>query len=1003
MSVAMGTSVAHGVSVTLLGGFGAAVDGVPVDQRAWRLRKAREIVKLLALAPGHRLHREQVMDVLWRDREPAAAANNLNQAVYAARSALGARAIEVREGMLTLTADVDVDRLERAAAEARRTETPAAYRSALSLYSGELLPENRYDDRVEDRRDQVAELVATLEEQLSRLTDEDGCRPYSLPSDTSSFVGRGRELAELRALSSGTRLLTLVGTGGVGKTRLALELARATEQAYTGGAALVELGLLTDASLVPEAIAAALDVHALSGQSPLEAVVEFLDAWPVLLVIDNCEHLLEAVSGLTGDLLRSTPHLAILATSREPLGAPGEVVFRVPSLDIPDPELGLTSDQLLGFEAVRLFVDRARAGAPGFALDENNASDVARICFRLDGLPLALELAAGRLAALGAAVIAERLDDRFRVLGSAGHASPTRQQTLAATLDWSHDLLHSAERTLFRRLAVFAGSFDLRAVERVCAGGELAAPDIPNLLARLVEKSLIAIDEGSSRQRRFRLLETVHVYAHERLVGAGETQPVQDAHARWALVLAEKRGGSPRLDRDAANMRAALDTLQHRSPADALRLCAALLPFWMRRIDLDEGQRRLQQALAAAPDRTPARSLALLDAAAIEYRSGAIARGLAHAQESYAVAAEIGDARAQWRALQFLGECGLASGDVRGVAIGWLERALELARREAFAAAEATGVHALGIAHWMLGDLVAAEELVALSVERFGALTGSSERITSPVTFAETSQPGGRAGLRVVFEDTLQPFVEISCEAAAGYALASRAGIVRAQGDLTRARLLLDESAARLADCDDEQGESMVLVRRAYLELAAGAIPAARGALDDALELRRRRRDRRGVGLVLTGIGLIDTIAGDYTGAQHYLAEAHEIFRRAGDRWGLASVLWRIADLALARGQLDEAESALQDARGVLGPTQRERWIANTLAGLAEVALRRGDVKRATALLADARERYASRHDALGVADVERRLREVAKCRATMPTRMRHVSGTARTTAAGRH
>ncbi len=825
--------------------------------------------------------------------------------------------------------------------------------------------------------DEVPQLTAEVDGlELTALGSGDADRPSALPADASSFVGRARELAELKALLRSTRLLTLAGTGGVGKTRLALELARAAGQSYPAGAALVELAALADALLVPDAVASALDVRALAEQKLVDALVDFLAPRSLLLVVDNCEHLLAATAGLADTLLRWAPALTILATSREPLRVPGEVVFRVPSLDIPDPEQTLEPDRLLRYEAVRLFVERANAAAPGFALDEENAVDVARICVRLDGLPLALELAAGRLGALAPAAIAERLDDRFSVLRTKSHAAPTRHQTLTATLQWSHDLLEPDERTLFRRLAAFAGGFELEAVERVCAGGDLDAPGIADVLARLVEKSLVAVDERSSSERRYRLLETVRVYAHERLDEVGEAPAVAATHARWALALAEEERGSPRLDHDAANLRVALDTLLDQAPGDALRFCVALWPFWMRRIDLREAQRRFDEALAAAPKRTALRAQTLLAAAAIDFRSGALPQGLALAEESYAVASEIGDAYGEWRALQVMGECGIA-GDSADVAMPWLERALELARREGFGAAEAIGVYSLGVAHWMLGDLVRAEELVARSIELFGALDGSAERIPSPVNIAEirTSQPGGLPGLRVEFEDTLQPFVEISCDAAVSYVLANQAGIARARGDLERARELLDESVARFEDSGDKRGKAAVLVRRAYLELAEDGLAAARGALEEALELRRGHRDRRGVGLVLAGLGLIDTTASDYRSAEVHLAEARDIFRRAGDRWGLANTLWRTADLAYARGSLDDAEAALREARAVLEATGRERWIANTLAGLAEVALLRGDRQRACALFAEARDRYAIRDDAFGVAEVEERLR----------------------------
>ena len=965
--------------MSLLGGFSAAADDVSVPDGAWRLKKARELVKLLALAPGHRLHREQVMEVLWRDRSPAAAANNLHQAVHVARRALGADAIEVREELLQLVADVDVDRFEVAVSDARRLGAPAAYRAALSLYGGELLPENRYDDWAEGRRDELADLAAELEERVALgSTDAAGLPP--LPLDASSFVGREHELAKLKTLLSSTRLLTLSGTGGVGKTRLALELARATEASYSGGAAVVELAALADARIVPDVAAAALDVRAMPGQEPIDALVDFLRPRSTLLVLDNCEHLLAATAGTADMLLRSAPELTILATSREPLRVPGEVVFRVPSLDIPDPEQSLAPQELLRYEAVRLFIDRAVAAAPGFAIDERNVVDVARICFRLDGLPLALELAAGRLGALGPAAIAKRLDDRFRVLRSTSHASPTRQQTLSATLQWSHELLELDERTLFRRLAVFAGDFSLDAAERVCEADDLDGADIADVLARLVEKSLVATENGFSGERRYHLLETVRLYARERLEEADETAVLAERHARWVLALAEKERGSPRLDRDVANMRAALETLLCTRPADALRLCVALWPFWMRRIDLGAAEQRFKAALAAAPERTALRARGLLRAAAVNFRRGELAGGRRLAEESLSIASEIGDAHAEWRAVQFLGELSLVSDDT-DVGMGWLKRGLELARRQAFGPEAAIGVYSLAVAYWILGDLARAEELVSESVSLFGALNGSSERIISPVNMAEirTGPTGGGSRLRVVLEDTLQPFLESSCDAALGYVLVNQAGLFSARGDLARARELLWESTSRFEDLGDGRGKAATLVRRAYLDLAEGDLGAARLALEEALELRREHGDRRGVGLVLVGLGLIDTTAGEHATAEERLTEARTMFRRAGDRWGLASALWRTADLACARDRLDDAETALQEARVVLEATGRERWIANTLTGLAEVTLLRGDVVRARALLCEARDRYAARDDALGVADAEERLRGLAK------------------------
>jgi tetratricopeptide (TPR) repeat protein len=353
---------------------------------------------------------------------------------------------------------------------------------------------------------------------------------------------------------------------------------------------------------------------------------------------------------------------------------------------------------------------------------------------------------------------------------------------------------------------------------------------------------------------------------------------------------------------------------------------------------------------------------------------------MALAEESHGIPVDIEDRRAQWRALQFLGEVGVAS-DAADVALPCLERALAFARSERFAAQASLGVASLGVAHWMLGNLADADRLLDESIAGFRALEDSGETIPSPLNIAEirTDRLERRPGLQLLFEDTLQPFVEVSCETAVSYALANQAGVARGLGDLPRAHALLDESRARFEATEDDAGLATVLVRGAYISFVEGDLGAARRQLQGALELRTRLRDRRGRGLALSGLGLIETTAGERDAAEQYLAEARDIFRRSGDRWGIASTLWRTAHLAITRDELDEAEAALEEAHAVLRVTQRERWIANTLTDLAEVAVLRGDVERAAALLADARDRYAVRDDALGVASVDERLARLAK------------------------
>jgi predicted ATPase len=966
------------VALRLLGGFSASVDGEPVGPRAWRLKKARELIKLLAIASGRRLHREQVMDALWQDHAPGAAANNLYQSVHAARRVLGPSAIVVSDEIVSLSGDVDVDvdRFERAAALAGRERTASACRAALALYTGDLLPENRYDDWAEERRHQLEGMHQALTRELAALPGAAG--PGALPADASSFVGREHELGELRTVLGHTRLLTLTGTGGAGKTRLALELAREEQSRFADGALLVELATLTDPGTVPVAVAAVLDVRALAGQGLRDAIGEFLAGRSLLLVLDNCEHLIGASADLVDGILRGAPGVTVLATSREPLRIPGEVVFRVPSLAIPDPEQPLAPDAALRYEAIRLFVDRAEAAAPEFALDARNAADVARICFRLDGLPLALELAAARLGALSPSSIAERLNDRFRLLQAGSRTAPTRQQTLLATLQWSHDLLDEDERVLFRRLAVFSGGFGLEAAESVCTDDVLEAPDVANLLARLVEKSLVSVSDADG-EWRYTLLETVRAYAQERLAESGEAALLARRHAAWATDLAEREGGSAQLDREAANLRSALSTLLAEDPPQALRLCVAIWPFWLRRIDLAEAQRRFATALAAAPERSALRIQALFAAAAFDFRAGTLADVTAKAEEALTIAAELGDRRSEWRALQVLGEYAIAL-DAGDDAEAWLERGLELTRREGFAGAEALCICTRGVARWILGDFEGADMLLAESLERFRAVDDAGELISSPLNIGDIrGGAGDPAGLRLCFEETLQPFIEVSCTAAAGYVLANQASIARMRGDPDRAKALLIECGEHFEALDDERGRASALVRRAYLELAGGEVDEARSRLERALEIRSSLNERRGVGLVLAALGLVETLAGDFDAGEARLAEARELFRRAGDRWGLASSLWRTAELWRAEGRLDDAWSALEEARQVLTATNRSRWFGHADAALAELASLRGDRKLALSLFESARRLYQASHDTLGLAAVERQLDLLAK------------------------
>jgi len=365
---------------------------------------------------------------------------------------------------------------------------------------------------------------------------KEGLRP-----EQTSFVGRRRELAEIGQALGRTRLLTLTGPGGAGKTRLAYEAAVRLVDSYPDGVHVVELASLSRPELVPQTVASVLDVPLPETGTAEVALARQLAERRLLIVLDNCEHLLDACARLADALLQVCPDVVVLATSREPLRVGGEVTWRTPSLALPDLQHLPPLAHLAELESIRLFVERARDAAPGFVLDATTAPAVAEICVRLDGMPLALELAAARTSALAPAQIASRLDDALRVLGRGSRSAVTRQQTLHATLAWSHDLLGEDERVLFRRLAVFAGSMSLEAVENVCGGDGL---DVVDLLSRLVDKSLVQADHAEGTAR-YRLLETIRQFADQRLGDAGERAARVRAHRAWyvAFAAAHDRSG----------------------------------------------------------------------------------------------------------------------------------------------------------------------------------------------------------------------------------------------------------------------------------------------------------------------------------------------------------------------------------------------------------------------------------------------------------------------------
>jgi predicted ATPase/DNA-binding CsgD family transcriptional regulator len=516
-------------------------------------------------------------------------------------------------------------------------------------------------------------------------------RMHNLPLARTSFIGREREGLEVKRLLAMTRLLTLTGAGGSGKTRLTLKVARDLVGAYPEGVWLVDLAPLTEAELLPQAVAQAVGVREQPGRALLETLKGTLRSRKILLVVDNCEHLVEAVVGLVDALLDCCPHLRILATSRVTLNAAGEVNWVVPSLTVPSLSVtdsrqeAYTPQELEAYESVRLFVARARQRVPSFVLTLWNRQAVAQICRQLDGIPLAIELAAARIGALSAQELAERLDDSLKLLTGGSRTADPRQRSLRATLEWSFELLSEPEQVLFRRLSVFAGGWTLEAAEVVCSGEGIEEGEVLDLLSKLVEKSLVVTEAGQEEDAsRFRMLEPVRQYAHEKVEEIGESEAVRRQHAEYFLALAEEadpqlKGAEQeewlkRLEQEHDNLRAALSWALEQGKAElGLRLSGALGDFWYMHGHLSEGQRWLEAGLAQSGTYSDsARAKALLHAGHIASMLGDYESSVALSEESLALSRKCGDKASSATALYVLSLAALFRNE--------LERASTLAK-----------------------------------------------------------------------------------------------------------------------------------------------------------------------------------------------------------------------------------------------------------------------------------------------------------------------------------
>ena len=669
-------------------------------------------------------------------------------------------------------------------------------------------------------------------------------RGAELPTPLTSFVGRERELDEVQRLLGEARLLTLIGAGGIGKSRLALAAAAGIQETYRDGVRLVALAAQADPELVSLAIAGALDVSEQPNRPILATLTAALRERQLLLILDNCEHLVDACAHTAETLLQGCPRLQILATSRQPLGMAGEVVWTVPPLSGPEPGELPSVEVLARAETVRLFVDRARAGRPDFALTERKAPVIAELCRRLDGIPLAIELAAARVRVLTVEQIAARLDDRFRLLTGGSRSALPRQQTLQATLDWSYALLSQPERTLFNRLSVFAGGWTLDAAEAVATGEWIETAAVLDLLTQLVDKSLVLVEVSTSDDQpevRYSMLETLREYSRDRLAESGELDGVRGRQRDWARSLVEqsyREGMSARqvawrvrLRSEHANLRAVLAWCREHDAAAGLQIASKMSDFWEVG-HLAEGLEWFQSLLARSPDATVVRARALARAGYHALQQSDLTTAKALSQESLSLAEELGDTWSIGMAVHQLGHlAGMQDGDE---AKEW-----DLLQKSVTLMGQAGDAVDLFMTRQCLGQLALRRADYTLAESLF-------------------QQNLAAARARDAIVSTVGPLRQLG-------------ELAQMRGEMERARQFYDDSLASARKCGARVNLAAVLDRLGELARLDGDFDQAREYLQESLAVRRQLGNEPQTGWGLYSLALLAQWQGAFDRAQELL------------------------------------------------------------------------------------------------------------------------------------
>lgn len=784
----------------------------------------------------------------------------------------------------------------------------------------------------------------------------------NMPVNLTSFIGREKEILEITHLLDSQRFVTISGPGGVGKTRLALQAASVSMNQFLDGGWFIDLASISNPTSVTDFVIKTLGLREDGYLSALEILLYYFQDKTILLIIDNCEHVLPGVIPLIQHLLGGTSNLKILATSREPLGLAGETLWSITPLSTPKMGQEISIKTLLQYEAVALFVERAKAARSDFLLTKENAQAVAQLCTRLDGIPLALEIAAARTRVLSVGDIVERLDNQFNFLISNQNV-PLRQKTLRNLIDWSHELLPENERILFRRLSIFAGGWTLQAAEAVCSGESLSSFEVLDLLVHLIDKSLV-ITETLQGSTRFRLLETIRQYARERLIESQEENLIARIHATYFTQLAEESSIElwgrnqarwlKQLDAEIDNLRAAQEWMASNKDAHdlLLRMACGLWRFWRIRGHNQEGRALLEFALAHNPNAPKSlRAEGLRGAGKLALQLADYEPARAMTQESLALSSELGDKKRIGRSLDTLGEIAYYQGDY-AQAIDFHTKSHGIMSEIGNKEGVANSLRQLGVIARDRGEYQKATKMLEQSLKL-------CRELEDKILLSKTLNNLGLVKHRLcfynhateLFEEAVTLYQELNDRLGIANTLQNLGNAARDQGELKRAEPLYEECLKLQQAIGDKRGIAQTMADMAELAFYQGKFVKTSELAEQSLRLFQDLGVKRGI---IFSMGLLAYTAqyrGDFETATALATECLSLATKLKASRPMAYCKEVLGLITFAQGRFKEADELLQEAVDIFGEVGDRRNVANARINLARTAYRLGETERAINLI----------------------------------------------------